>query len=717
MSIHLSTTHCFSILLVFSIVLGVAGCSPRKPSYPSAEKRQVIDTYHGQKVPDDYRWLEDPLDSTVIAWTRAQNELTRSLLDQSPSRTALRTRLRELYEGSAITYQRVVLRGSFFALKTQPPRQQPFLVSFDSPTDLSRERVIVDPNEIDHQGGTTIDFFAPSRDGELVAVSMSRDGSENGTLSIYETSTGMKLRDEIPRVNFATASGSAVWNADGSGIYYTRYPSEGERADDDLHFYQQVYFHRIGTAPSNDTYVIGKDFPNIAEIALQMSDDGRHLLASVAIGDGGDFLLYLRGPSGTWTELADAEDGITRACFSNDGKLYLISKNGAPHGCVLSVSLSSPSLGRADTVVRESNASIEQILATPGYLYLLDVIGERNQIRVYDRRTKEFMNLLPSPPLATLDGLSRAEGDQVLYGTETYFEPLAYYRYDPAANGTTRTHLADRTRIRFEECEAVSETARSNDGTEIPMTVLRKKGTPLDGTAPVVLYGYGGFGISLTPDFAVRRKVWLDNGGVYVIAHIRGGGEFGENWHREGMLLKKQNVFDDFIACARRLIDLHYTSPARLAIEGASNGGLLMGAVLTQRPDLFRCVISRVGIYDMLRKERFPNGVFNITEYGTVADAAHFKALYAYSPYHRVTNDVAYPAVLLMTGEHDGRVDPANSRKMAARLQAATSSSYPILLRTDAASGHGIGSSLDEEIAGEVDIFSFLCDQLEVTVK
>jgi prolyl oligopeptidase len=717
MSIHLTPAHRFSLVLIVGTALTLSACAPGKPPYPPAEKKTVIDTYHGQRIADDYRWLEDGLDSNVIAWTEAQNRLTRSILDKSPSRTALARQLRELARGSSTTYHRAVLSGTFFALKAQPPKQQPFLVTFASPLDLSSERIVVDPNAIDPQGGTTIDFFAPSRDGELVAVSMSRGGSEDGTLSFYETAGGTKLDDEIPRVNFATASGSAVWNADGSGVYYTRYPSEGERPAADLRFYQEVYYHRLGTPVASDVRVLGGDLPKIAEISLQASRDGRHILARVANGDGGDFSFFLMGPGERWTRVAGDSDGIKEACFGEDARLYLVSQKGAPHGRIISVPLASPLVKGADTVVPESKASIKHLLATPGYLFLLDVVGNRNQIRVYDRRSRAFINVLPAPPLATLDGLTGAGGNLVLYGAETFFEPYAYYQYDPDANGTTRTHLADASRIRFEECEALTDTARSKDGTALLLTILKKKGTPVDGTAPAVLYGYGGYNISLTPDFAVRRKVWLDNGGIYAIAHIRGGGEFGATWHAQGMLMAKQNVFDDFIACAERLVARNYASPKRLAIEGASNGGLLMGAVLTQRPDLFRCVIARVGIYDMLRAERFPNGVFNVTEYGTVENPDQFKALLAYSPYQHAASEVAYPAALFMTGDHDGRVDPANSRKMVARLQAATSASHPILLRTDAASGHGIGASLDAEVAEDVDIFSFLCDQLEVTVK
>ena len=284
------------------------------------------------------------------------------------------------------------------------------------------------------------------------------------------------------------------------------------------------------------------------------------------------------------------------------------------------------------------------------------------------------------------------------------------------SNGATQTRLVNASGVTFDDCEVVRDSATSKDGTQVPMTIIRRKGFAFDGKSPLLLYGYGGFNIPEVPAFSVRNRLWLDAGGVYVDANLRGGGEFGEQWHAAGKLTKKQNVFDDFIACAEYLIGKKYTSASRLAIEGGSNGGLLMGAALTQRPDLFRTVVSHVGLYDMLRVEFFSNGAFNVTEFGTVQDPAQFKALYAYSPYHHVTDGTKYPAVLMMTGDNDGRVDPANSRKMTARLQAASGSSSPVLLRTSAAAGHGFGSSLDERIGEDTDVFTFIFDQLDISL-
>ena len=699
------------LLVVFTLLL-FAGCSPAKPSFPPTPKRPVIDEYHGVKVSDDYRWLEDQDSPEVKAWVVAQNAYSRSILDRIGSRGDVIKRLTMIEGEEKVSYTSVSRHARIFALKSQPPKQHPFLVAVDSPDDLSTERVIVDPGMIDAEGSTAIDFYVPTSDGTLVAVCLSRGGSEDGSVRVFETRTGRDLGDLVPRVNYPTAGGSIAWSADASGFYYTRYPQGDERPVEDRNFYQQVYFHRLGTPSSRDRYVIGREFSRIAEIRLATDPEGRYLLASVANGDGGEFAHFLMNPRGRWTQITRLSDGITAAEFGRDGKLYLLSRMLTPRGKILALSLTNPLLARAVTLVPESGATIVAMRPTARCLYVKDVVGGPSQVRLFTLRGA-FQILLPLPPVASVGELVGLDGDDILYRTETYSEPFSYFRYDPEKNSAVRTRLA--SSVARGEYEVVREFATSKDGTRVPMSILRKKGTALDGKNPVILYGYGGYGIPLSPVYSVRNRFWLEQGGIQVYANLRGGGEFGEEWHRAGKLTLKQNVFDDFIACAQYLIDRKYTSPSRLAIEGGSNGGLLMGAALTQRPDLFRAVVSHVGIYDMLRVELFPNGAFNVTEFGTVKDSAQFKALHAYSPYHRVQEGKAYPAVLMLTGDNDGRVDPANSRKMVARLQAATSS--PALLRTSAGSGHGIGTGLSERILQQADVVTFLFEELQLSTK
>ncbi len=691
----------------------IGGCTPSRPPYPPSAKQPVTDVYNGTSVVDSYRWLENRNDPQVISWVEAQNALSRSILDKVASRAAIATRLKQIYGGNSVSYDAGFFRGKIFALKHQGTKEQPILVTFDSPNDLSSEHTVLDLNVLDSTGTTSIDFYVPSRDGKLVAVSLSRNGSEDGTASVFETASGRKLSDVVPRVNFPTAGGSIAWNRDASGFYYTRYPQGNERPAGDENFYQEVYFHRLGTPASRDRYVTGKDFPRIAEISLSMSEDSKYLLVRVANGDGGEFALYLMGPGERWTRVADFSDGVTEAAFGRDAILYLLSVKDAPRGMIRTVPLARPDLRSAKTIVPQSNAVITAMLPGTDRLYVVDLIGGPSRVRVFDKNGM-FRAMLPTAPVATVYGLIPLRGDTVLYGAETYLENFAYFTYDPMSNSAARSRLVNSSGISYADCEVIRDSATSMDGTKIPMNIIRRTGTALDGKSPLLLYGYGGFNVSEVPRFLRTNRLWMDHGGIYVDANLRGGGEFGETWHDAGRLTKKQNVFDDFIACAEYLVAKRYTSPEKLAIEGGSNGGLLMGAALTQRPGLFRAVVSHVGLYDMLRFELFPNGAFNVTEFGSVKDPEQFRALYAYSPYQHVVDGVKYPAVLMLTGDNDGRVDPANSRKMTARLQAATGAAFPILLRTSPASGHGFGSSLDDQIAQETDVYAFLFDQLKI---
>jgi prolyl oligopeptidase len=692
------------------------------PAPPPTPKHPVTDVYHGVRVVDDYRWLENGNDPAVRQWIDEQNRSTRAFFDHLPDLEKIRGRVRELVGGSSPDYLALRYRkGRFFALKSQPPKNQPFLVTLQSVEEPLGEKVVVDPNQLDSKGTTTIDFYVPSPDARLVAVSLSQGGSENGTVHVYEADGGKELAgDVIPRAYGGTAGGSLAWNADGTGFYYTRYPRGSERPKEDLDFYQQVYFHKLGTPTAEDTYALGKDFPRIAEVQLTARDDARWILASVANGDGGEFAHYVLGPSGRWEQVTHFADGVTGAAFGPDDTLFLLSHQDAPRGKVLRLPLGSPRLDQAKLVVPESpagdRAAIEGILPTEHRLYVADLVGGPSRVRVFDLDGKEE-GTVPVPPVAAVGQLVRLEGDAVLLRTETYVEPPAWYRHDPASGKAARTALYRTSPVSFGDVEVVRDFATSKDGTKVPLNILMRKGTKRDGTNPTLLYGYGGYNISLAPTFQAGLHLWLEQGGVYAVANLRGGGEYGEEWHKAGNLTHKQNVFDDFAACARYLIAEHYTNPKRLAIRGGSNGGLLMGAALTQHPELFRAVVSHVGVYDMLRVELHPNGAFNVTEYGTVKDAAQFRALYAYSPYRHVRAGTAYPAVFLLTGANDARVDPYHSRKMAAALQAATSSGLPVLLRTSFASGHGVDSSLSERIEEQAEVYAFLFHELGVEYR
>jgi len=677
---------------------------------PPTPKKPITDVYHGVSVTDDYRWLENYSDPVVKAWSDSQNRYARRILDALPMRAAVLEELKKLHSTTSPNYNALWSRpGTLFAMKVQPPKEQPLLVALKSVDDRDSERVILDPNSLDPSGGTAIDFFVPSLDGKHVAVSLSKGGSESGDVHIYDAGNGKETGSPIPRVNGGTAGGSVAWNADGSGFYYTRYPRSGERPPVDLNFYQQIYYHRLGTDTKQDTYSLGKEFPRIAEIQLRSSGDGRYILATMANGDGGDFAHFLMGPDGQWHQIARLSDEISAAAFGTDGYLYLLSHLHALKGKILRMPLARPLISDAQTVVPESKVAIENFLPIANTLYVVDQIGGPSQIRIFDTSGKA-QGVIPIPPVSAVNQILRSEGDQLLFNDSSYLEPAAWYRYDSTAKKVIRTALYKTSPADFSGVEVIRDFATSKDGTKVPLNIIRPKGTKLDGKNPVLLEGYGGYDVSLTPFFSLDRKPLLDRGVILVIANLRGGGEYGEAWHRAGMLTKKQNVFDDFAASARYLIDHKYTTAARLAIEGGSNGGLLMGASLTQHPELFGAVVSHVGIYDMLRVELHPNGAFNVTEFGTVKEDDLFHALYAYSPYHHVVDGTNYPPVLFLTGDNDPRVDPANSRKMTARLQA-SGTKHPVLLRTSGSSGHGIGTALSEAIAEAADVQAFLFEQ------
>jgi prolyl oligopeptidase len=724
------------LLTLLSAALGCGGEPPRAPSTPApavgtdfattaavgaeelggppvAPARPTSQTYHGTAVSDPYQWLERG-DSEVRAWSQGQNAYTRKLLDALPNRAALTARVRELIAASPDWQELNYEHNELFALESRPPKQQPYLVVMDKP-DPASARVVLDPNTLDASGGTSIDWYVPSDDAKLVAISLSLGGSESGTVHVFDTASGKERPvDRVPRVHGGTAGGSLAWNQDASGFWYTRYPHAGERPEADLDFYQQVYFHRLGQSTEKDQPSLVEGLPKIAEIALSRSLDGRWVLAQVKNGDGGEFLHFVldaKASHATWAPLARLEDEVVEAKFGPAGGLWLLSHRAAPKGQLLKLDPAHPDLARAERVVPEGDATIGYFEPTKERLYLAELVGGPYQLRVLDLSGHPKGNV-PLAALSSVRELVKLQTDDVLFRSESYLEAPAWFHWDAKQSRVAKTALAQTPSAHFDDSEVVRETCRSKDGTEVPLNVLRRKGTRLDGSTPVLLYGYGGYGVSESPRFVPMLRLWLDQGGVYAAANLRGGGEFGETWHRGGNLTNKQHVFDDFLACANHVIEAGYTRPERLAILGGSNGGLLMGAALTQAPQLFRAVVARVGIFDMLRVELTPNGLFNVTEFGTVQDEAQFRALYAYSPYHHVEKGVSYPATLFMTGENDPRVAPYNSRKMVARLQAANGTKTPILLRTSGNTGHGRGTPLDARIEEQVDLWGFLFWQL-----
>ena len=690
---------------------------------PPTEKVPVKDVFHGVEVGEAYRWLEDGDAPEVKAWSAAQTTYARAALDALPHRARIDARVSEVLGATAARYRAVApVAGGFLALKTQPPKQQPFLVHLAS-LGSSEARVVIDPNAMDAEGLVHIDWFVPSPDGRRVAVSLSKAGTESGDVHVFEVASGERVHEIIPRVNGGTAGGDLAWTPDGAGFYYTRYPRGDERPPEDRDFYQQLWFHTLGTPTEEDRYVLGEDLPRIAEIQLATAPSGR-LVVTVQKGDGGEFRHYLQTDRG-FLRLSEFGDGHLAVVPGVKDDLYVLSRAGAPKGRLLRLSLDALDAGidGAEVVVPEGDATLVHdffgpatVRVTDHRLYLLYQLGGPSEIRAFTHAGEPA----PGPEVPAVSSVSHMVslgGDDLLFLHGAYTSPPAYLRYDAEADATEKTALATPATIPGEGFEVTRSRATSKDGTEVPVNVITERGFEKDGKSACVVYGYGGYGIDLTPQYRLRNLLFAEQGVVYAVANLRGGGEFGEAWHRQGNLTNKQNVFDDFAATIRHLVAEGYCAPKRVGILGGSNGGLLMGATMVQHPELVRAVVSFVGIYDMLRVELSPNGAFNVTEFGTVEDEAQFQALYAYSPYHNVEDGVAYPPVLFITGENDPRVDPMHSRKMTARLQAASASESPVLLRTTADAGHGGGTALDERIAQYVDMFAFFFEHLGVLPK
>ena len=666
----------------------------------------VTTSYHGVEVTEEYRWLEDATCEDTIAWTKAQQHLTGSYFDAVPGRATLRARVEELLRSERTTYRSLVSGGStYFALKEQTPRQQPFLVALVDLDDTTGERIIVDPDDIDPSGETTIDWFVPSPDGRRVAVSLSEHGTEDGTLHIFDVEGGEVVDERIPHANLM--GGSMAWRQDGSGFWYTR-------CADPAGLRQQVWFHELGGAGDRPDVPEGFADAEIAENFLTASPDGRWLMDRVQKGDGGEWQVFVRRqePEAAWWQLADIPDKCPYAVLGT-GALYLLSRRDAPRGKVLRLKLTEgATVADAEEIVPASHLVIEDLAVTGGTVWVADMDGGPQQLRAFDLAGRP----LPTPeipPVSSVssytDGLSRLGPDRVAWSCESFTQPPTWWVADDG--GAARpTAVAASSAVDLSGYEVTRELAVSPDGTRVPLNIIAAPDTPRDGSAPALLTAYGGYAISLVPAFDRESLLWLEQGGVLVIANIRGGGEYGEEWHHAGRLAQKQNCFDDFIACADHLVDAGISSRDRLAILGGSNGGLLMGAVLTQRPDLARAVVAAVPVMDSLRSETTTNGRFNTTEFGTVEDPEIFAALLAYSPYHNVVDGSYYPAVLLTAGENDSRVEAWHAKKMTARLQAATSSGRPVLLRLES-TGH-LSGSLDQSIDEATDLHAFLFDQL-----
>jgi prolyl oligopeptidase len=675
----------------------------------------ATDTYHGFVVNDPYRWLEDGNATEVKAWAAEQNARTRQYLDGLPGRAAIATELLR-FEKATATYDTSIRQagGKLFALTFNPGAQQPQLVTLALSGEASSRKVILDPIKRAPDGSLAIDWFEPSPDGQRVAVSLSLNGSEDGTLHVFDVDSGSEAEPPIAHVQYPTAGGSVAWNATSNGFWYTRFPAESA-PESERHFNQQAYYHELGKPSAADRPVLSKKdgLPRTAEIFLDNRYSHSSALASVQLGDGGEWQHFLLSTSGAKL-IAGYAEKIKAAALARDGAVFGISVKGALNGKVVKL---TPPYRTVATIVAEGRTAFvtedntRAIALSGGRVFMTAIDGGPTVIKSFDAAGHSPIEL-ETLPISTAGSLEAMPGGDLLYRVRSYLLPSRSLVWQARTGRSVETPLRISSPMDLSGFEVQRVFAQSKDGTRVPVSVITRKGFAADASSPLLLYGYGGYGINLTPRFVSSDwYLFLRGGGALAIANIRGGAEYGERWHRQGMLTHKQNVFDDFAAAAEYLVAHRYTRSERLALMGGSNGGLLMGAVLTQHPALAHAVVSEVGIYDMMRYELDPNGSFNTAEFGSVKDPAQFRALFAYSPQQHVEAGRQYPAIFLSSGDNDGRVNPLNSRKFAAALQA-SGSSRPVYLRTSAKSGHGMGSSLDEAVSLKADISAFLFDQL-----
>ncbi|HYR98773.1 MAG TPA: prolyl oligopeptidase family serine peptidase [Gemmatimonadales bacterium] len=684
--------------------------------YPAARKSDVVDDYHGTQVPDPYRWLEDPDSPESRAWIEAQNRLTAAYLAEIPARATIRERLTKLwnYPKYGAPFRKA---GRYFFLKNDGLQNQSVLY-----TQASLEatpETLLDPNILSEDGTVALSTLAVSDNGRLLAYGTAASGSDWEEFRVRDVVTARDLPDHLKWIKFSGAS----WTKDGAGFFYSRYPEPTDKALTDVNRFQRLYYHRLGTDQAQDVLVYERPDQPDWGMNAEVTDDGRYAVLTVWLGTDRRNRVYfrdLKDPrhpqiTGEVVRLLDDFDA-SYAFVGNDGPVfYFLTDLDAPRKRVIAIDTRHPERGRWRELIPQGQDVLEgvQIIHDTFVANYMHDASSRLRLFALDGRMLQDLEL---PTLGSIGSISgERKDDEMFYAFTSFLYPTTIFRYafKPGATSVFKAPTIDFDPSRF-ETKQVFYT--SKDGTRVPMFITYKKGLTLDGSNPTYLYGYGGFNISLTPAFSVAMLAWLEMSGVYAVPNLRGGGEYGEEWHQGGMHEKKQNVFDDFIAAAEYLIAQRYTSPAKLAIAGGSNGGLLVGAVITQRPELFGAALPAVGVMDMLRFHKFTIGWAWVTDYGSADSAAQFPYLYKYSPLHNIRAGTRFPATLVTTADHDDRVVPGHSFKFTAALQAAQVGSQPVLIEIETKAGHGAGKPTSKLIEEQADRFAFLVRNLGMTV-
>jgi prolyl oligopeptidase len=693
------TANIPSLLTMMIPSLGLAAAI----DYPATRKADVSEELHGTKVPDPYRWLEDDNAAETKSWVAAQNEVTESFLKTVPQRAEIRQRLADLWNFERTGAPQEYGGKWFFTHNTGLQNQSVLKVS---ETLEGEGKVLLDPNTLSEDGTVSLATFKPSEDGKLLGYSISRGGSDWNEILVRDVATGNDTGDHLKWVKFSGIS----WAKDGSGFYYSCYdaPPEGAALTQKNEF-QKLCFHKIGTPQSEDKVIYErKDQPRWG-FGGGLTEDGKFLVIQVSEGTDPKNRFFYRPVDGDKVVelLADA-DASYDFISNSDGVFYFRTDLDAPRHRVIAIDVAKPERSAWKEIIPQSKDLLQEANMVGGKLVVGYLKDAKSAVTVYDPSGKKVRDV-DLPGIGSAGGFDGREKDKQTFYTFTGFtDPGAIYRYDLESGSST---LWKRPKVGFDGSayETKQVFATSKDGTKVPLFIVHKKGIALDGSHRTLLTGYGGFNISITPGFSIGRAVWLERGGILAVANLRGGGEYGSDWHLAGTRLQKQNVFDDFIAAGEWLVNEKYTSSQKLAIQGGSNGGLLVGACMTQRPELFGAALPAVGVMDMLRFHKFTIGWAWEKDYGSAENADEFKALLRYSPYHVLKSGTRYPATMVTTADHDDRVVPAHSFKFAARLQECQAKDGPpVLIRIDTSAGHGAGTALSKMIDKTADEWAFL---------
>lgn len=683
-----------------------------KFSYPTTQKQDVIDIYHGIEVKDPYRWLENPDSEETKAWITAQNEITFDYLSQISTRKSIKERLTKLwdYEKYGIPFKE---GDRYFYFKNNGLQNQSVLYTLKSLDD--EPTILLDPNTLSEDGTIALSGLAISKNAQYLAYGLSTSGSDWVEWKVKEIETGKDLSDHLKWIKFSGAS----WTNDHQGFFYSRYTEPDEKTKlEETNYYQKLYYHRLGTPQSEDILIYERPDEKEWGFSGNVTEDGQYLIISVWQGtDPRNLIFYqdLTQKASPIIELINEFEADYRFIDHDGSIFYFRTDLNAPKGKVISIDINQPDQDNWREIIPETSETLEDV----GILnnqFVCDYLRDaKSAIKIFDLQGN-FIREISLPGIGTAGGFNGKRYDtETFYLFTSFTTPATIYRYDMVTGEST---IFRQPNVDFnpDNYEIKQIFYQSKDGTKIPMFITHKKGIQLNGNNPTYLYGYGGFNVSLTPNFSISNLVWMEMGGVYAVPNLRGGGEYGEAWHQAGMRDKKQTVFDDFISAAEWLIQNHYTSPQKLAIGGGSNGGLLVGACMTQRPDLFAAALPSVGVLDMLRFHQFTIGWAWCSEYGSSENKEDFQTLYAYSPLHNLTPNTAYPATMITTADHDDRVVPAHSFKFAAALQNAHIGEKPVLIRIETKAGHGAGKPTTKLIEEIADKWAFLVDNLNINL-